>query len=70
MGANLGTTLTAWIIASVGKFSVAKIAVPIIGVGFSDGFFVGKGKWKSLGEFILGFGLLFLGFGGTEERSS
>ncbi len=62
MGANLGTTLTAWIIAWVGKFSIAKIAVPIIGVGFPL-FFVGKGKWKSLGEFILGFGLLFLGLG-------
>ena len=62
MGANLGTTLTAWIIAAVGKFSVAKIAIPIIGVGFPM-FFVGKGKWKSLGEFILGFGLLFLGLG-------
>ncbi len=60
MGANLGTTLTAWIIASVGKFSIAKIAIYIIGVGFPL-FFAGKGKWKSFGEFVLGFGLLFLG---------
>jgi len=60
MGANLGTTLTAWIIATVGKFSIAKIAIPIIGVGFPL-FFVAKGKWKSFGEFVLGFGLLFLG---------
>jgi phosphate:Na+ symporter len=66
MGANLGTTLTAWIIATVGKFSVAKIAVPIIGVGFPL-FFVGRGKWKSLGEFVLGFGLLFLGLGLLKE---
>ena len=34
MGANLGTTLTGWIIASVGKFSLSKIALPIIGIGF------------------------------------
>jgi len=60
MGANLGTTLTAWIIASVGKFSLGKISIYVIGVGFPL-FFVGRGKWKSLGEFILGFGLLFLG---------
>lgn len=60
MGANLGTTLTAWIIASVGKFSIATFAIYIIGVGFPM-FFVGKGKWKSFGEFVLGFGLLFLG---------
>ena len=60
MGANLGTTLTAWIIASVGKFSLAKISIYIVGVGFPL-FFVGRGKWKSLGEFVLGFGLLFMG---------
>lgn len=62
MGANLGTTLTAWIIAVVGKFNIAEFAVLIIGVGFPI-FFVGKGKWKSFGEFVLGFGLLFLGLG-------
>lgn len=62
MGANLGTTVTAWIIAVVGKFSVAKIAIPIIGVGFPL-LFVGKGKVKSFGEFVVGFGLLFYGLG-------
>lgn len=60
MGANLGTTVTAWIVAWIGKFSLAKIAVPIIGIGFPI-FFVGKGKLKSFGEFVVGFGLLFLG---------
>jgi phosphate:Na+ symporter len=60
MGANLGTTVTAWIVAWIGKFSLAKIAVPIIGIGFPI-FFVAKGKWKSFGEFLVGFGLLFLG---------
>ena len=66
MGANLGTTLTAWIIATVGKFSVSSIAVPIIGIGFPM-FFVGKGKWKFFGQFILGFGLLFLGLGELKD---
>lgn len=60
MGANLGTTVTAWIVATMGKFSLADIAIPIIGIGFPI-FFVGKGRTKALGEFILGFGLLFLG---------
>ena len=60
MGANLGTTITAWIVASIGKFSLAKIAVPIIGIGFPI-FFIAKGKMKSFGEFVVGFGLLFLG---------
>jgi len=43
MGANLGTTITAWIIAVVGKFSIAKIALPLIGVGLPF-LFIGKDK--------------------------
>jgi len=66
MGANLGTTLTAWIVATVGKFSVAKIAIPIIGVGFPI-FFIGKGRGKAFGEFLVGFGLLFLGLGELKD---
>jgi len=60
MGANLGTTLTAWIIATIGKFSLSKIALPIIGIGLPL-FFVGRNKWKSFGEVLIGFGLLFYG---------
>ena len=62
MGANLGTTVTAWIIAAVGKFSIAKIAVPLIGIGLPL-FFIGKNRVKSSGEAIIGFGLLFFGLG-------
>ena len=62
MGANLGTTLTAWIIAAVGKFSISKLAIPIVGIGLPL-LFIGKNKWKSLGEVLIGFGLLFLGLG-------
>jgi Na+/phosphate symporter len=46
MGANLGTTQTAWIIAIVGKFSLAKVALPIIGIG-TPFIFIGKGKWNA-----------------------
>jgi len=60
MGANLGTTLTGWIIASVGKFSLSKIALPIIGIGFPL-IFSKKTKFKHTGEFLVGFGLLFFG---------
>jgi len=60
MGANLGTTLTAWIVATVGKFSLTKIAIPIVGVGLPF-FFIGKIRSKAFGEFLIGFGLLFLG---------
>jgi phosphate:Na+ symporter len=60
MGANLGTTLTAWIIATVGKFSLSEVAIPIIGVGLPL-FFIGKNRWKNFGEILIGFGLLFYG---------
>ncbi len=60
MGANLGTTLTAWIIALIGSFSISAIALPIIGLGMILSFF--KRQFiKNFGEFTTGFGLLFLG---------
>ena len=62
MGANLGTTITAWIVAIVGKFSVSSIALPMIGVGLPF-VFIGKDKGKSWGEMLLGFGLVFFGLG-------
>jgi phosphate:Na+ symporter len=62
MGANLGTTTTAWIVALVGKFDVAKVALPIMGIGLPL-FFVGREKGKHWGETLLGFGLVFLGLG-------
>ncbi len=62
MGANLGTTVTAWIIAAVGKFNVSEIAIPIVGLGMPL-LFIGKDKLKSLGEVLIGFGLLFFGLG-------
>ena len=62
MGANLGTTITAWIVAVVGKFNVADIALPLIGIGLPF-VFIGKDKGKSWGEMLLGFGLVFFGLG-------
>ena len=67
MGANLGTTVTAWIIAAVGKFSLAKIAIPIIGIGVPF-IFIGKGRAKGWGEVLIGFGLLFFGLGLLKEN--
>lgn len=60
-GANLGTTLTFWIISIFGfKFSLSSIALPIIGIGLPM-LFIKKGKTNDWGEVIIGFGLLFLG---------
>ena len=59
MGANIGTTVTAWIVSLIG-FSpkISQLAWPTVGIGFILTVFK---KYKSLGEFLLGFGLLFLG---------
>lgn len=61
MGANIGTTVTAWIISLFGfKVSIAAFSVPLIAVSIPF-IFSTKSKRKSLGEFILGFALLFMG---------
>jgi len=61
MGANLGTTTTFWIISILGfKFSLSKIALPIIGIGVAMTFFR-SGRVRDTGNFMTGFGLLFLG---------
>ena len=61
MGANIGTTFTAWLISLVGfKADIAVLAIPLIAFGFV--FMMCKAKKKkSIGELIIGFSLLFLG---------
>ena len=56
-GANIGTTITAQIIA----FKLTDFALPIIGIGMIMNVFAKKRFWKFLGLFFLGFGILFLG---------
>lgn len=57
MGANIGTTVTAQMIA----FHIDKYALPTIGIGFAITF-IGKRKLhKFFGQALLGFGILFLG---------
>jgi len=61
MGANIGTTITAWIITLFGiKVDIAVYSIPIIGLGFICMMLRNK-KIQHIGEFVLGFGLLFLG---------
>jgi phosphate:Na+ symporter len=60
MGANIGTTVTAWIVSLVGfSFKLSALALPAVGIGFI--FHIVKWKYQHLGEVILGFGLLFMG---------
>ncbi len=61
MGANIGTTLTAWIISLFGfKADISILAVPLMAVGFIMSI-SGKSKWRDIGEIVVGFSLLFLG---------
>ncbi len=61
MGANIGTTVTAWIITLLGfKADISIISIPLIGIGFVFMMLKSRKK-KSIGELIIGFALLFLG---------
>lgn len=62
MGANLGTTVTAWIVAAVGKFNVSAVALPVIGVGLPL-LFIGRERSRNYGQVMIGFGLIFFGLG-------
>lgn len=61
MGANIGTTVTAWIISAIGfKVSISAFAIPLLAVGLPL-IFSGSSKRKNIGEFIFGFAFLFMG---------
>lgn len=61
MGANIGTTVTAWVISLFGfKFSIADLSLPVIAISIPF-LFSSNNKRKSFGELLIGFALLFLG---------
>lgn len=63
MGANIGTTLTGWLVAILGfKVKIAAFALPACGIGFGMSFLRGA-RIRQWGEALLGFGLLFIGLG-------
>jgi phosphate:Na+ symporter len=70
MGANIGTTVTAWNVSLFGfSLKISSLALPAVGLGFILS--VVKWKNKSLGELLMGFGFLFLGlFYLSQEMSS
>ncbi|EMS32162.1 Sodium-dependent phosphate transporter [Mariniradius saccharolyticus AK6] len=63
LGANLGTTMTSWIVATLGfKMSVESISTPFLGIGILLYlFFESRIKLRNIGLLLLGFGLMFLG---------
>ena len=70
MGANIGTTVTAWIISAVGfKVNIAAFAIPMLAIGMPL-IFSSKGNRKSLGEFVFGFSFLFMGLSFLQEAAT
>ncbi len=63
MGANIGTTFTAWLVSSMSVFRITNYALPIIGIGFAVKTFGRTKNTKFWGQTIMGFGLLFVGLG-------
>jgi phosphate:Na+ symporter len=61
MGANIGTTITAWMVSLLGfKIDIASFALPAIGLGFPLSL-MHNPRARQLSEVLVGFGLLFLG---------
>ncbi|TGL60190.1 Na/Pi cotransporter family protein [Leptospira ognonensis] len=61
MGANIGTTITAWIVSVIGfKFNISTFALPAIAAGMVL-HFSSKESRSGWGSFLIGFGFLFLG---------
>ena len=66
-GANIGTTITAWIVSIFGfNFKISAFAIPVFGLGYFLSI-LKKGAYKNWAEAIMGFGMLFLGLSGLSD---
>lgn len=69
MGANIGTTVTAWIIATFGfNFQMSTLCFPLFAIGIMLSYLKSASS-KSFGEFIFGFSFLFLGIATLRENA-
>ncbi|MBX3728465.1 MAG: Na/Pi cotransporter family protein [Candidatus Sumerlaeia bacterium] len=67
MGASLGTTSTGWVVAGLGlKVSVGFYALPLVGIGAFMRL-LARGRWRSFGMALAGFGLIFIGIETLQE---
>jgi phosphate:Na+ symporter len=71
MGANIGTTMTAFLLMffSFGKFSISDYSYPIMAFGVPM-LFITNQRIRSLGEFLIGFAILFLGLDALKDSMS
>ncbi len=69
-GANIGTTITGWLVALVGfKLKLGEVLLPLILVGVMLRLF-GRKHWQGLGNAVAGFGLIFVGIATLQEGMS
>jgi len=61
LGANVGTTFTAWLVSALAVFKITNYALPSIGIGFLVNILGKTQKSRSIGQILLGFGILFIG---------
>ncbi|MHC4949318.1 MAG: Na/Pi cotransporter family protein [Planctomycetota bacterium] len=66
MGANIGTTVTAQIIA----FKITKYALALVALGFAGTFLSKRQSWRLWGSMIMGLGMIFLGMGFMSEATT
>ncbi|HEM45446.1 MAG TPA: Na/Pi cotransporter family protein, partial [Alphaproteobacteria bacterium] len=63
LGANIGTTFTAWIVSFFAIFKVTHYALPAVGAGFLLMTVARTSRMRQWGEVLFGFGVLFVGIG-------
>lgn len=67
LGANIGTTFTAWLVAGMSVFKITSYALPAIGVGFLLHVLGRRARTRNYGLILLGFGILFIGINFMQE---
>ena len=68
-GANVGTTMTGWLVAFVGlEFKIDRLALPLLGLGMALRLSSPDGRRGGVGLALAGFGLLFIGIDVLREN--
>lgn len=70
LGANIGTTITAWMVSAMAFLNPSTYALPAIGFGFAMTQISKRRQVKQWGQVILGFGILFFGLNVMKEGFS
>jgi len=70
LGANIGTTFTAWLVAGMSLFKITSYALPSVALGFALMVMSRRSKYRHLGHILLGFGVLFIGISFMKDAFS